>query len=90
MPMPSCSASGPASSSTSRALREQLAEAVAVIEEIGDVVKRQASQITRLRADLKKATPPVTPAAAKKPAAKKPAAKAPAKRTSRSKPDSTA
>jgi chromosome segregation ATPase len=54
-------------------LREQLAEAVAAIEDIGAVVKRQATQITKLRADLKKATTPPAPAkaAAKKAAAPK-------------------
>ncbi|MGH9276475.1 MAG: hypothetical protein ACRDZU_17655 [Acidimicrobiales bacterium] len=66
-------------------LREQLAEAVAVIEEVSAVVKRQAGQITKLRADLKKTTAPPAPAVA----AKKPATKATTNRTSRAKPGHT-
>ncbi len=67
-------------------LREQLADATAAIEELRAIAKRQDALISRLRTDLKKATPTAPPAAR----AKKPAAKAPAKRTSRTKPDSTA
>jgi hypothetical protein len=57
-------------------LREQLAETIAVIEELGAATKRQAGQITRLRADLKKATTaPPDAAPAKRSAAKKASAK---------------
>lgn len=66
-------------------LREQLAEATTAIDELRAEAKRQAALITRLRADLKKATAPPAPAAAKKTSAK-----TPAKRTSRAKPDRTA
>jgi septal ring factor EnvC (AmiA/AmiB activator) len=55
-------------------LREQLAEAVAAIEALGDVTKRQAGQITRLRADLKKATAAPAPKPTAKKQAPRPAA----------------
>jgi chromosome segregation ATPase len=51
-------------------LRDQLAEARAAIENLGEAVKRQTGQITKLRADLKKASSLAPKAAAKKPAAK--------------------
>ena len=64
-------------------LREQLAQAVATIEALGDVTKRQAGQITRLRADLKKAAaaPAPKPTAKKQPAKKQAPRPAAAKRT---------
>jgi chromosome segregation ATPase len=60
-------------------LREQLAGAVAMIEELGATTKLQAGQITRLRADLKKATA-APKAAATKSAAPKATATTPAAR----------
>jgi hypothetical protein len=58
-------------------VREQLAEATALIEELGAAVKRQAGQIAKLRTDVNKAT--------SAPAAKPTAKKSAAKRTSRDK-----
>jgi septal ring factor EnvC (AmiA/AmiB activator) len=55
-------------------LREQLADTVAMIEDLREVTKRQAGQITRLRAEVKKTPTTAAPKAATKPAASKKAA----------------
>ena len=66
-------------------LREQLAGAVTMIEELGAATKLQAGQITRLRADLKKATTAPKAAAKKAAAPKAAASKAAARKAAASK-----